>query len=121
MRGFEQTMTKQTRNGETPIESQLEALERQLVALRTRLAEWSDLVADGQAGSGAEGKRMLVDVSGWIRTALDLEKKLNERTRETQGIAPGREYAIDFDAAKLEVGCRLARLRRCDGERHFLE
>ncbi|WP_165586986.1 hypothetical protein [Pseudaestuariivita atlantica] len=90
-------------------------LERQLVALRARLSAWMDEVAIGEIGSGTDGKRMLTDVSGWIRTALDLERKLEERKKHDRGIAPGRDYALDFDAARVEIGCRLDRLRACGG------
>ncbi|MGR3500992.1 hypothetical protein [Pseudaestuariivita sp.] len=108
-------MTINTPQGDLSVEDQLDTLERQLRVLRQNLATWSDEAAAGDMSSGATGKRMLTEVSGWIRSALDLEKRLDERKRDVQGIAPGKDYALDFDAARREIGCRLARLRTCGG------
>ena len=75
-------------------------------------AEMNDLLEKLQAGdpktvAGFEGVRR--ELLRALNTAVAEEQKLEERCKAERGAADG--YAIDFDAARAEIGRRLARLR----------
>ena len=58
-----------------------------------------------------DSSRMMTDIRNWIRLALEAELKLEQRKKKERGIV--HTYALDMDAARTSVGCRLDRLRRC--------
>jgi hypothetical protein len=81
------------------------------------------IVIDGlrqQAASGEEecgialAQKVLSPAEGLIRTCRKLEVLLEEQRHKELGIAQGG-YAIDFDAARFDIGRRLARLRAAQG------
>lgn len=88
----------------TTLERQLNGIIADLEALQQRLrTDASDAVKDST--------RMMTDIRNWIRLALEAEMKLEQRKKKERGIV--HTYALDMDAARTSVGCRLDRLRRC--------
>ena len=94
-------------------------LSREMAVASRQLKTLSDLLetiqaelrgADGQISS--EAQKTMTQLSGWIKTALIMERDLEQRQKSEAGIVRG-DYALDLDAAKYEVRCRLGRLRRC--------
>jgi hypothetical protein len=59
--------------------------------------------------------RILGDIRQWLKMAIEAETQLEQRKKKEQGIVNG--YALDMDAARDSIGCRLDRLRRarCPG------
>lgn len=57
--------------------------------------------------------KLLADIRAWSKLAIETEARFEERRKRREGLAQGQ--ALDLEAARREIGCRLARLRRrCD-------
>ncbi|WP_172326799.1 permease [Mangrovicoccus sp. HB161399] len=69
---------------------------------------------DGDCSDAAEAKKIVAALDAASDTALKARMKLDERNKQRAGIA--HDFAIDFDAARSEIGRRLACLRRADGQ-----
>lgn len=99
--------------------SQLDAdLLRVLKQLRDIMADMEakqDALRDGEGKDTAESRKLMGEIRGWMKIAIETEARIEERRKEDQGIA--RDYALDFAEARSEIGCRLDRLRRarCPG------
>ena len=99
--------------------SQLDAdIIRILKQLRDIMADMEakqDELRDGEGKEAAESKKLLGEIRGWMKVAIETEARIEERCKENQGIV--RDYALDFAEARSEIGCRLDRLRRtrCPG------
>lgn len=78
-----------------------------LETLRKRLKAGDAQALPGVEAQGREFLRAL-------NTVIEQEARLEERARAERGVADG--YAIDLDAARAEVGRRLARLRAAGGD-----
>jgi len=90
----------------------LRSLEQSVRELR-QVAE--SLRADIEAGEHADvtaRTRELEQAGRLIRSCQKVEECFVEQQQRQTGIAQGG-YALDLDAARLEIGCRLARLRAC--------
>lgn len=61
--------------------------------------------------------RLLSDLRNWLKIAFELETKFHDRDRERQGRAD--QIALDFDAARDQIRCRLDRLRQCGAPERF--
>lgn len=72
-------------------------------------------VRDGDVTAIKEAQRTAADVRAWLKIATETEQQIAERRKNDAGVRGG--YAIDFDDARHQIGCRLARLRRagCPG------
>ncbi|MCA8881872.1 MAG: hypothetical protein KDA73_18400 [Rhodobacteraceae bacterium] len=83
--------------------------QRAQAALNKLVSELDDgeLVHVGEAG------RILKELKDALRTANQERERVESERRKQAGIAG--EYAIDFDAARLEIGRRLACLRAAGG------
>lgn len=81
---------------------------------RALAEELFEAVRDVRSGNLEQAKAAVQGVRD-LRTALQMV--MDERTRveklrrQFAGVAAGRELAFDFDAARAEIGRRLARLR----------
>lgn len=60
-------------------------------------------------GATKEAGQRIRDLSKAVQTALDERVKLEKLRKQRAGIV--HEYALDFDAARDEIGRRMARLR----------
>ncbi|MFX0545878.1 hypothetical protein ACEWPL_010070 [Roseovarius sp. S1116L3] len=90
-------------------------LERQLRGMCEDLEALSDRVRAEDFEDIKNRSRILGDIRQWLKLAIEAETQLEQRKKKEQGIVNG--YALDMDAARDSIGCRLDRLRRagCPG------
>ncbi len=86
------------------------SLMRQLADLREDLELLQDRIRAGDFEDLKTSTRAISDIRQWLRIALEAENNLEQRNKRSKGIV--HDYAIDFDAARASIGCRLDRLRR---------
>ncbi|MBE0452400.1 hypothetical protein [Roseovarius autotrophicus] len=93
----------------------INALEQQLADMRGELEELYLRIRAGDLGELKNATRATAEIRQWLKIAIEAEAQLDKRRQQERGIAHG--YAIDLDAARHEIGCRLDRLRRarCTG------
>ncbi|MFD1509421.1 hypothetical protein [Lacimonas salitolerans] len=91
----------------------IRVVEEQLLGMTTELLELQQKVRLGEVEALKDSAKLTQEIRHWLKMALDTEQRCEERRKEQQGIV--NEYAIDFDRARAEIGCRMARLRtrRC--------
>lgn len=101
------------KNGDTasPIEKKLMLIAQQLDGLQAELLTFQEAIALGDIPSDSDATRLMTSCKNWIRLALEMEMKLNDRTQPNT--APDTNYAIDLAAARREIGCRMARVAKC--------
>lgn len=87
----------------------IRVVEEQLLGMTTELLELQQRVRAGEVEALKDSARLTAEIRHWLKMALDTEQRCEERRKEQQGIV--NDYAIDFDRARTEIGCRLARLR----------
>ena len=63
----------------------------------------------GELTNGGEAGRLLKELKQALQTALQERERLEQKARTDAGIVS--DYAVDFDAARSEIGRRLACLR----------
>ncbi|MDK3019276.1 hypothetical protein [Pseudodonghicola flavimaris] len=90
----------------------LRSLEQSVQELRQLTEGLKAEIEAGGAADIAARSRELEQAGRLIRSCQKVEECFVEQQQRKAGIARGG-YALDLDAARLEVGCRLARLRTC--------
>ncbi|CAN0276731.1 unnamed protein product, partial [Chrysoparadoxa australica] len=94
----------------------IDALEKQLSAMRADLEAVYAQIRRGQFGDLKDARRATSEIRQWLKIAIDAETQLAKRREKELGVADG--YALDLEEARESIGCRLARLRRArDAER----
>jgi len=96
--------------GPTGLGTTVTSLERQLIGLKTDLEALQGRLRADDLEALKESTRMMSDIRNWIRLAIEMEMKLEQRNKRDKGIVNG--YALDMGAARDTIGCRLDRLRR---------
>jgi cell division septum initiation protein DivIVA len=96
-------------------EELLQSLLRSVSDLRQELEDLTQRVQAGEDADMQYGTRQVQAVDGLVRACQKVEASLVEQQNKAAGIAQ-RGYALDLERARSEIGCRLARLRRCCGE-----
>lgn len=92
----------------------LRSLEDSVQELRRMAEDLKAQIAAGEDADIANRSKELEQAGRLIRSCQKVEECFVEQHHRKAGIAQGG-YALDLDAARTEVGCRLARLRRtCD-------
>ncbi|WP_181389470.1 hypothetical protein [Pseudoprimorskyibacter insulae] len=95
--------------------SSLEAIaadcEQQLADISIELRDLMQRVRTGEGCSKDDVGKKLLEMRAWLKTARETEAQLHAERRKRCGIVGG--YGLDLEQARFEVGCRLARLRRC--------
>ncbi|MCQ0091541.1 hypothetical protein [Roseovarius sp. M141] len=101
--------------GPSGLSATVTTLERQLRGMCEDLEALSDKVRAQQFDDIKNQSRILGDIRQWLKMAIEAETQLEQRKKKEQGIVNG--YALDMDAARDSIGCRLDRLRRagCPG------
>ena len=94
---------------ESSLSRAIQVVEEQLLGMTTELIALQQRVRAGELEALKDSAKLTVEIRHWLKMALDTEQRCEERRKEQQGIV--NEYAIDFDRARSEIGCRLARLR----------
>lgn len=92
----------------------LDALYDAVRGLRREIIKLKDLAQSDQDLNETELSKSMRNVHGMIGQCAKAETFLNECKRRKNGIAKG-DYALDLDRARVEIGCKLDRLRRCGG------
>lgn len=114
-KGIEQNMTlispeirlSELETTRAHIADTLKSITFQIVQLRTRAEA-------GNVGQTKEVGQLLSDTRYWLRAARETEAEIEHVEKQRAGIV--HDYGLDLETARSEVGCRLARLRRCCGE-----
>ena len=102
--------------GPSALSATVTTLERQLRGMCEDLEALSEMVrARATSTISKTSSRILGDIRQWLKMAIEAETQLEQRKKKEQGIVNG--YALDMDAARDSIGCRLDRLRRagCPG------
>ena len=100
---------RQTETPSSPLDEKLALIAKQLGHIQTELITFQDQIAIGELPSDTEATRLMASCKNWIRLALEMEMKLNDRPTSDNKT----NYAIDLAAARQEIGCRLARVAKC--------
>ena len=104
-------------DGPSGLSATVTTLERQLRGMCEDLEALSDKVRAQQFDDIKTQSRILGDIRQWLKMAIEAETQLEQRKKKEQGIVNG--YALDMDAARDSIGCRLDRLRRAGGPGRF--
>lgn len=103
-------------------EQDVQRLEDDLRDVREVLGEFEATLRDlrqqvraGEVDTLKDVNKTLAELRAWVRMAKETEAQLAEYARKDAGIAGA--YGLDLDRARSEIGCRLARVRRCCGAR----
>jgi len=93
----------------------INALEEQLAEMRGELEALYRRIRAGELDELKNATRATTEIRQWLRIAIEMEAQLEKRRQHERGIVHG--YAIDFDAARVEIRCRMDRLARarCEG------
>jgi hypothetical protein len=99
----------------TGLTTSINALERQLADMRGELEDLYLRIKAGDLDELKNATKATGEIRQWLKIAIEAEAQLDKRRQQERGIANG--YAIDFDHARSEIGCRMDRLRRasCSG------
>lgn len=98
---------------DSPLQDTIHIVDLQLRIMKSELIELQERLAEGDQSAIRDGARLLSDIRYWLKQAHDVETEIETQRKANAGIA--HEYAIDFDAARSQVRCRLDRLRDCRG------
>ena len=93
------------------LETEREAIAQELRTIRKMVADLREKVEAGETGTSSEAAKALADLRAWLKHAKETEVQIERHRREHAGIAGA--YGLDLDAARVAVGCRLDRLRKC--------
>lgn len=102
-------------DGPTSLTTSIDLLERQLADLRQGIVEISNKIQAGDLDQLKHATKATGEIRQWLRIAIEAEAQLEKRNKRDRGIV--RDYALDLDDARAQIGCRLDRLRRarCPG------
>ncbi|SIO10687.1 hypothetical protein SAMN05444722_0441 [Rhodovulum sp. ES.010] len=99
--------------GEAAARAVLEEAEEHFRRTIRALYEIIDEVEAGKTERARALRGALIDLGKAAQTAFDERLRVEKRLREEAGTT--RDYALDLDAARVEVGSRLGRLRTTRG------
>ncbi len=95
------------------LEDQREEIAQELDDLTTEIRELRTRIRNGDPERKGESGKLLGDVKYWLKAARETECEIDAIRRKESEITG--DYGLDLEAARHEIGCRLARLRPCDG------
>ncbi|MFB9150738.1 hypothetical protein [Roseovarius ramblicola] len=96
--------------GPSGLSNAINSLEEQLADMRGELEALYRRIRAGEFDELKNATRATAEIRQWLRIAIDMEAQLEKRRQHERGIVHG--YAIDFDAARVEIRCRMDRLAR---------
>ncbi|WP_092838215.1 hypothetical protein [Roseovarius lutimaris] len=101
--------------GPTGLTTSINALERQLAEMREELEDLYLKIRAGDLDELKNATKATGEIRQWLKIAIEAEAQLEKRKKQDRGIV--NDYALDFDDARAQIGCRLDRLRRarCPG------
>ena len=95
--------------GEHGPEALLKASEDLYREVALELAEASRRVRDGEFGEVKAAMQAARDLRAAFQLVMDERTRVDKLRKQVAGVV--HDYALDFDAARTEIGRRLARLR----------
>ena len=109
-------ITQQDLTNETESTTELlKALQESLGDLRRTAVALKKKIETGETEELGLGAKEIASVDQLARNCMKTEVSLAEICNRKAGIVRGG-YALDLDVARVEIGCRLGRLRTCCGE-----
>ncbi len=96
---------------EKDLEADRAALMRRLKALHMELEKLESRVLSQDLGKKTDVSALMGDIRFWLKQVRETENHLGDIKKERAGVAGS--YGVDLDVARVEIGCRLARIRRC--------
>lgn len=102
-----------TEQGEGSSDQVLSEAQKQFHRATRALDKLVDQLDDGELGNASEAQKLVRDLKNALAAAISERERLEKQQRDAAGIV--HDYAIDFDAARHEVGRRLACLRAARG------
>jgi hypothetical protein len=102
-------------DGPSGLTTSIRSLEHQLADMRQELEAKYEQLRAGDLSNLKDGAKATAEIRQWLKIALEAEVQLEKHRKNEKGIV--HDYALDFDAARAAIGCRLDRLRRarCTG------
>ncbi|WP_417524699.1 hypothetical protein [Marinovum sp.] len=98
----------------------IDRLEGRFLVVRESLEEFEAALRDlkqqvrsGEVTALKDAGKTLAEIRGWMKLAMETEAQLAEYARKEAAIDGA--YGLDLDKARSEIGCRLAKLRKCCG------
>lgn len=91
---------------------QTEALYRDVAE---ELAQALQGVRRGEISEAKAAVQAVKDLRTAFHMVMEERSRVEKLRRQLAGVAAGRDVALDFDAARAEIGRRLARLRNAGG------
>lgn len=104
-------MTDRNTPDMTLLDAEILRVQRTLAHLSKMLLMMEAEMMEGDPASIKEAGKLLAEIRNWSRVAMETEARFEERKKQRAGIV--NAYALDLDEARTQIGCRLARLRRC--------
>jgi hypothetical protein len=81
----------------------------QLSTLTETVGRMIQEIEAGEIPATTDVKRTVQEYRNWLLVAITERQRLEEKKKNAAGVV--HDFAIDFDAARLEIRGRLARLR----------
>ncbi|QJF51511.1 hypothetical protein [Roseobacter ponti] len=78
--------------------------------LRKEIEDLKEKVSAGEGLDTTKDSRTVASARALLKTCQEVENRLVECRSKSSGIARGG-YALDLEKARLEIGCKLDRLR----------
>ncbi|WP_199221354.1 hypothetical protein [Maritimibacter sp. 55A14] len=100
-------------HGDRPKDALLQAAREQFERTRRQLRDVLARIEAGEAAAVAQLETARQQLSKSLTNAIQEESRFEEFCKAERGAVHG--HAIDFDAARAEIGRRLARLRDSGG------
>lgn len=97
----------------TPSEGMLKATETLYRGIVEDLEQAMSNIRQGDLTEAKAARQAVRDLRAALQAALEERNRVEKLRREAAGVVDG--YALDFDAARTEIGRRLARLRDAGG------
>ena len=93
------------------LDDQCQKIAKTLAEVVDELEGLREKARTGEANLKKDGNALLSELRYWLKAARETEKELDQIKRSAAGVAG--EYGLDLDVARVEIGCRLARIRTC--------
>ncbi len=84
-----------------------------LVSVRETLAVLVRAAREGESGSAREITAKQKELETALMRAIETEQKYHEWKSKREGRSGAGGDGFDLDAARAQIGCRLARIREC--------
>ena len=94
----------------SPLNEDIERLQTNLRGFARDIENLQERVQSGDV-TDAETRKVFSDLRSELRMSIETEKALAQQSRQRLEI--DGDYGLDLDAARDQIGCCLARLRRC--------